>query len=72
MAVINELPYSADILEDAIKKKMTQLGFTGKQDNGYIVYKKVSMPTLGPGTYNLYFKADKKSRKEKICLHADL
>lgn len=65
LAVINDMPYAADIAEDAIKKKMSQFGYTGKEDKGFIVYKNVSIPSLGPATYNLYFKAEKKSKKDK-------
>ena len=65
MAIINELPFDADVTEDAIKKKMTQLGYTSKKDNGYLVYRNVNLPELGPATYNLYFKTERKSKKEQ-------
>jgi hypothetical protein len=65
LAVINEMPYAADITEGAIKKKMSQLGYSGKEEKGFIVYKNVSISSLGPATYNLYFKTERKSRKEK-------
>lgn len=65
LAVINEMPYAADITEGAIKKKMSQLGYTGKDEKGFIVYKNVSIPSLGPAAYNLYFKSERKGRKEK-------
>lgn len=64
MAIINELPYSIQVSTNGIKKKMSQMGFTGKENNGYLVYKNVDLPELGPGKYNLYFKAEKKSKKE--------
>jgi hypothetical protein len=64
MAIINELPYSPDVAENGIKKKMSQMGYTGKENDGYLVYKNVSMPDIGPGKYNLYFKADRKSKKD--------
>ncbi len=65
MAIINELPFTADVTEDAVKKKMSQLGYTGKKDNGYMVYKNVSLPEIGTATYNLYFKTERKSRQQK-------
>lgn len=65
LAVINEMPFAAEITEGAVKKKMTQLGYTGKEEKGFIVYKNVSIPSLGPATYNLYFKTERKSRREK-------
>jgi hypothetical protein len=64
MAIINELPYSPEIAESGIKKKMSQMGFSGKENDGYIVYKNVSMPEIGPGKYNLYFKTERRSKKE--------
>ncbi|TDH20873.1 hypothetical protein EXU57_21000 [Segetibacter sp. 3557_3] len=64
MAIINELPFNADVTEDAIKKRMSQLGLSAKKDNGYLVFKNVSLPELGPATYNLYFKSERKSKKE--------
>lgn len=65
LAVINEMAYAADITEGAVKKKMSQLGYTAKEEKGFMVYKNVSIPSLGAATYNLYFKTEKKSRKEK-------
>ena len=65
MAVINELPYNADVTEDAVKKKMSQLGYSSKKDNGYLAYKNVTLPELGTATYNLYFKTERKSKKDQ-------
>jgi hypothetical protein len=59
MAIINELPYSPDVATNGIKKKMSQMGYTGKENDGYLVYKNV-----GPGKYNLYFKTERLSKKE--------
>lgn len=64
MAIINELSYSSDVSMNGIKKKMSQLGYTGKENDGYLVYRNVDMPDIGPGKYNLYFKSERKSKKE--------
>jgi hypothetical protein len=64
MAIINELPYSPDVATNGIKKKMSQMGFTGKENDGYLVYKNVDMPELGSGKYNLYFKTERLGKKE--------
>lgn len=64
-AIINELPFSEDVTEEAIKKRMSQLGYTSKKDNGYLVYKNVNLPELGTSSYNLYFKSERKSKKEQ-------
>ncbi len=65
MAVIYELPYEEEITAEAIKKKMSQLSYTSKNEKDFMVFKNVSLSNLGPATYNLYFKAERKSRKEK-------
>jgi len=44
---------------------MEQKGYKGKENKGYMVFKGVTLAELGSGTYDLYFKADRKSRKEK-------
>jgi hypothetical protein len=64
MAIINELPYSPDVATNGIKKKMSQMGYTAKENDGYLVYKNVSMPEIGPGKYNLYFKTERLNKKE--------
>lgn len=64
-AIINELPFNADVTEDAVRKRMSQFGYSPKKDDGYLIYKNVSLPELGPATYNLYFKTDRKSRKDQ-------
>jgi hypothetical protein len=64
MAIINELPYSPDVAQNGIKKKMSQMGLTGKENDGYLVYKNVDMPDIGPGKYNLYFKAERRNKKD--------
>ena len=49
----------------AIDNKMEQMGYKGKSSKGFTVYKGVKMPDLGNGEYDLYFTADRKSRRNK-------
>lgn len=64
-AVVNELPFEPNITENAIVGKMKSLGYSPKSSKGFILFKGVKMPELGPDTYDLYFKIDRKSKKEK-------
>jgi hypothetical protein len=64
-AVVNEIPFPEKTIRDAIENKMEQMGYKGKDTKGYTVYKGVRMPELGNDSYDLYFMADRKSRKEK-------
>lgn len=64
-AVVAEIPFPEKTIRDAIDNKMEQMGYKGKDSKGFTVYKGVRMPELGSDSYDLYFMADRKSRKEK-------
>jgi hypothetical protein len=64
-AVVNEIPFAEKTVRDAIDSKMQQLGYKGKDSKGFTVYKGVKIAELGNDSYDLYFMADKKSRKDK-------
>jgi hypothetical protein len=64
-AVVNEIPFPEKTIRDAIDDKMQQLGYKGKDSKGFTVYKGVRNADLGNDSYDLYFMADRKSRKEK-------
>ncbi len=64
-AVVNEMPFSEKTVRNAVDDKMQKLGYKGKDVKGYTVYQGVRLPELGPDSYDLYFMADRKSRKEK-------
>ena len=61
----NDVPYTDKVVTGAIKSKLEKLGYKGKEAKGYDVYRGVNLPELGLGTYDLYFKVDRKSKKEK-------
>jgi len=63
--VVAEIPFPEKTIRDAIDNKMEQMGYKGKDSKGFTVYKGVRMPELGNDSYDLYFTADRKSRKEK-------
>lgn len=64
-AVANEIPFSEKTIMKAIENKMGQMGYKGKDSKGFTVYKAVRMPELGNADYDLYFIAERKSRRNK-------
>ncbi|HEY8689240.1 MAG TPA: hypothetical protein VIM07_08395 [Chitinophagaceae bacterium] len=64
-AVQSEFTFPDKTVSDAIEEKLNKMGYKGKDTKGYTVYKGVVLPELGSQPYDLYFKVDRKSRKEK-------
>lgn len=64
-AVVNDIPFPEKTIRDAIDNKMEQMGYKGKESKGYMVYKGVKLADLGSDSYDLYFMADRVSRKNK-------
>lgn len=64
-AVVNDIPFPEKTIKDAIDNKMQQMGYKGKESKGFMVYKAVRLPELGSESYDLYFMADRLSRKNK-------
>jgi hypothetical protein len=64
-AVVNEIPFPEKTIRDAIDEKMEKMGYKGKDSKGFTVYNGVRLSDLGNDSYDLYFMADRKSRKEK-------
>lgn len=60
-----DVPFPEKTVSKSIDEYFQKLGYKGKDTKGYLTYKGVRLPNLGPDTYDLYFKTDKKSRKEK-------
>ncbi|HUS00145.1 MAG TPA: hypothetical protein VMY77_00375 [Chitinophagaceae bacterium] len=71
-AIVNEFSYPENTVSKAIRDKMEKAGFKGKDSKGYTMYKNVSLPELGSGTYDVYFKVDRKSKKEKDMSHVTM
>ncbi|MCG7857489.1 hypothetical protein MD537_10935 [Flavihumibacter sediminis] len=63
-AAVIELPYAAEIVEKAIEENFAQKGFKATKMKDYQLYRKV---TIGSDNnlYDVYVKAERKSRKEK-------
>lgn len=64
-AVEVEVPFSEKTVINALVDKIEKMGYKAKETKGYTTFKGVRLPELGPDSYDLYFKADRKSRKEK-------
>ena len=61
----NDFSYPESTVSKAISDKMEKLGYKGKDSKGFKMYKGVALPELGSATYDLYFKVDRKSKKQK-------
>lgn len=64
-AITLDIPFPDKTVQAAMEDRMLKLGYKGKSNKGYIVFKAVRLPELGPDTYDLYFDAARKSRREK-------
>jgi hypothetical protein len=64
-AIQNEFSFSDKTVSDAIEEKLSKMGFKGKDTKGYTIYKGVRLDELGNQPYDLYFKTERKSRKDK-------
>ncbi|MFT3845636.1 MAG: hypothetical protein QM725_11320 [Lacibacter sp.] len=64
-AVVTEIPQSASVTEDAIKQKLSQLGYNGKETKGVYVFKAIRIPDISEETYDVLLSVERKSRKEK-------
>lgn len=70
-----EVPYTEEIAEGAIIQKLKEIGYKPETSgallwkkntvDGYYVFKKVVLRDMAGGVVDLYFKVDRKSKKEK-------
>jgi hypothetical protein len=63
-AVENEYPFPEKTVARTIEEKMEKLGYKGKDTKGFTVYRGVRLAAIGPDSYDLYFKTDKKSKSD--------
>jgi septin family protein len=64
-SVMVELPYSPDVVEDAIKDYFNRIGVKPDGARGFQVYRSTRLGLTDAWNSDLYFKVEKKSRKEK-------
>jgi hypothetical protein len=65
VAAVIELPYSQEVVEDAIKEYQAQRGAKQDKTKGFQVFRGVKLMDADPELNDLYFKVDKKNGKEK-------
>lgn len=63
-AAIIELPYNAELVEDALKDHFQKKGVKSSSSKGFTYYKNVQLAAADPSSSDLYFKIERKSRKE--------
>lgn len=64
-ALIMELPYPPDVVEDAIKDYLNKRGAKSNSSKGYQLFKDTKLSELDTEGSDLYFKVERKSRKER-------
>jgi hypothetical protein len=64
-AIQYELPYPEETVTKALEDTLEKQGYKGKDTKGYTLYRDVHSTAIGPDSYNLYFKVDRKSKNEK-------
>jgi hypothetical protein len=64
-ASIIELPYNPDLIEAALKDFLGKKGVKESSSKGFSQYRGVQLAAADPTLSDLYFKIDRKSRKER-------
>ncbi len=64
-AAIIELPYTANVVEKAIADYMSRKGMKGSDTKGFTVFRSYKLRESQDFMSDLYFKIERKSRKEK-------
>lgn len=64
-ALINEVPYPVKTIENALEDKFKKMGYRSSSSKGFTIFKGVRMDELGPDSYDLFFSADRASRRDK-------
>ena len=62
---IIELSYSQDVVEDGIKDYMVKRGYKNSSAKGFTVYRSAKLDSNDTDLSDLYFKIERKGRKEK-------
>ncbi|HMG83606.1 MAG TPA: hypothetical protein VK559_11270 [Ferruginibacter sp.] len=64
-AIQYEIPYTEDIVTQALEDTLEKQGYKGTSKSGFMLYRDVHLAAIGPDTYNVYFRIDRKSKNEK-------
>jgi hypothetical protein len=64
-SVMVSVPYTSDVVEDAIKDYFNRMGVKPDDSHGFQVFKSARLSLTDTWNSDLYFKVERKSRKEK-------
>ncbi len=64
-AVEIEFPFPEKTVEKSFINYFERIGYKAKETKGYYTFKEVRLPKIGAGIYDVYFKTERKSRREK-------
>jgi len=60
-----EIPFAEKTVMKSVVDKLESAGYKGKDTKGYYTFTGVKLPEFGTESYDLYFKTERKSRREK-------
>lgn len=63
--IVNSIPFPEKVVMGSIEDTMQKLGYKGKEVKDFIVYRGVKLPDFNNMPLDLYFMAERKSKKEK-------
>ena len=63
--VMASVPYPSDVVEDAIKNYFNRLGVKPDDSHGFQLFKSTKLNVTDAWNSDLYFRVERKSRKEK-------
>ena len=64
-SVMVSVLYTSDVVEDAIKDYFNRMGVKADDSHGFLVFKSARLSLTDTWNSDLYFKVERKSRKEK-------
>ncbi|MBK7884493.1 MAG: hypothetical protein IPJ81_12430 [Chitinophagaceae bacterium] len=63
-SIVADFPFSPKTVMNTIEEKLEKMGYKGKDAKDFLVFKGVTLPEIGTGVYDIYFMAEKKSKKD--------
>lgn len=64
-AVQYDMPYPVKTIENAITDYYSRMGYKSSNSKGFIIFRSVRTPDLGPDSYDLFFYVERKSRRDR-------
>ena len=63
-SIVSDFPFSPKTVMNTIEERLEKLGYKAKDAKDFTVFRGVTLPEIGTGVYDIYFMAEKKSRKD--------